>query len=386
MTTTDHRIPKHNNAAAKRSRKSGAAVPSDTKLQLKNLNKSYGGSQVVYDVSLDVASNELITLLGPSGSGKTTTMMMIAGFVTPDSGDIVMDGESITVVPPYQRNIGVVFQNYALFPHMSVSANVEFPLRQRGVSRAAARSRAEEFLELVGLAGYGSRRIPQLSGGQQQRVALARALVFDPPLLIMDEPLSALDKRLREQMQEEIKRIQQAVGVTVLCVTHDQTEAFVLSDRIAVMNEGRILQVGHPREVYERPADSFVAEFLGESNLIRGRVGPEQQGGRVFHTIYGFDLCVERDTPESATAILVRPERAELHRAGEQPEQVFAATPTIHGSILTASFVGSSMVYRVDCDGLEFTVRQPAGGSTPFTPRDAVVLGIHASACAPIQF
>ena len=385
MTTTDHetsapacRVEEGSDELSK----SEAKV--ETKLQLQGLNKSYGDSHVVKDVNLEVADNELITLLGPSGSGKTTTMMMIAGFVEPDSGEVSLDGESIVGVPHYRRNIGVVFQNYALFPHMSVAANVEFPLRQRKVGRAAARNKAQELLELVGLAGYGSRRIPQLSGGQQQRVALARALVFDPPLLIMDEPLSALDKRLREQMQEEIKRIQQAVGVTVLCVTHDQTEAFVLSDRIAVMNEGKILQVGAPRDVYERPADDFVAEFLGESNLIRGRVGRDGEGAKVFHAEHGITLALEPDAAEDANAILIRPERATIRRA----DGIGAGAPSsaaLHGQVVSASFVGSSMVYRVDSDGRELVVRRTADASVPFVAGDPVLLHIDASACAPLH-
>ena len=241
-------------------------------LRLSGLVKRYGEHIAVADVSIAIAAGEFVTLLGASGSGKTTTLMMVAGFVEPDAGTILIAGAPIERIPPEQRNLGVVFQSYALFSHMTVAENIAFPLRMRHVPRADARNRAAKALEMVGLSGYGGRRIEQLSGGQQQRVALARALVFEPPVLLMDEPLGALDRKLREQMQGEIKNLQRSLGLTVLYVTHDQEEAMVMSDRIAIMRDGRIEQFGPSAEMYDRPVSAFVADFLGESNLWIARV------------------------------------------------------------------------------------------------------------------
>ena len=241
-------------------------------LTLTGLSKRYGEHIAVADVSLAIAAGEFVTLLGASGSGKTTTLMMVAGFVDPDAGSIKIAGTSLERVAPEHRNLGVVFQSYALFTHMSVAENVAFPLRMRRVARADARERAGKALEMVGLSGYGARRTDELSGGQQQRVALARALVFEPPVLLMDEPLGALDRKLREQMQGEIKNLQRSLGLTVLYVTHDQEEAMVMSDRIAIMRNGTIEQVGPAAEIYDRPVSAFVADFLGESNLWTARV------------------------------------------------------------------------------------------------------------------
>jgi len=241
-------------------------------LTLSGLVKRYGEQLAVADISLAIAGGEFVTLLGASGSGKTTTLMMVAGFVEPDAGSIQIGGTSLERVPPEQRNLGVVFQSYALFSHMTVAENVAFPLRMRRVPRVDARERAAKALEMVGLSGYGARRTDELSGGQQQRVALARALVFEPPVLLMDEPLGALDRKLREQMQGEIKNLQRSLGLTVLYVTHDQEEAMVMSDRIAIMRNGTIEQAGPAAEIYDRPVSAFVADFLGESNLWTARV------------------------------------------------------------------------------------------------------------------
>src|SRR5262249_30604158 len=241
-------------------------------VKLVGLSRDYGEVVAVRDLNLTIAPGEFLTLLGPSGSGKTTTLMMVAGFVHPTAGDIFLDGRSVVAVAPHRRNLGIVFQSYALFPHMSVFDNVAFPLRMRHVAPQELRRRVEEALALVHLGPMGARRIQQLSGGQQQRVALARALVFRPPVLLMDEPLGALDRKLREQMQLEIKRIQHTLGLTVLYVTHDQEEALILSDRIAIMHDGVLHQVGTPAEVYERPTTAVVADFVGESNMLRGVV------------------------------------------------------------------------------------------------------------------
>src|SRR5580658_6506385 len=235
---------------------------------LSGLEKRYGSVGAVCGVSLDIRSGEFLTLLGPSGSGKTTTLMMIAGFETPTGGDIAIDGTSVVAMPPYRRNIGMVFQNYALFPHLTVADNIGFPLKQRGVGKAERAKLVGEALELVHLPGYGERYPRQLSGGQQQRVAFARAIVFKPRLLLMDEPLGALDKQLRENLQLEMRRLHADLGITFIYVTHDQEEALIMSDRIAVMNEGRIVQLGKPEQLYDRPCDQFVASFIGESNFF----------------------------------------------------------------------------------------------------------------------
>jgi putative spermidine/putrescine transport system ATP-binding protein len=245
---------------------SGASVVLD------HLDKRFGSIVAVNDVCLTIEAGEFITLLGPSGSGKTTTLMMIAGFGFPTDGEIYIDSRPIVRTPPHRRNIGMVFQNYALFPHMTVAQNVGFPLRQRSIDRNIIERRIVEVLEIVQLSGYQGRYPRQLSGGQQQRVALARAIIFNPRVLLMDEPLSALDKQLREGLQLEIKRLHQQLGITFIYVTHDQREALVMSDRIAVMNNGRIEQVGSPADLYDRPANRFVASFVGESNFLQGEV------------------------------------------------------------------------------------------------------------------
>src|SRR5262252_1761505 len=250
-----------------------ARQASGAKLRLRQLSKAFGAVKAVDQISLDVAAGTFVSLLGPSGSGKTTTLNLIAGFLAPDGGDILLDGRSIADVPPHKRNIGMVFQSYSLFPHMTVAQNVGFPLRMRGkLSREGARARIAEMLELVKLAHLAGRYPRQLSGGQQQRVAMARALVSHPRLLLMDEPLGALDKKLREQMQIEIRRIHRSVGTTVVYVTHDQDEALTMSDLIVVMHQARVAQVGSPRVLYEAPANLFVADFLGDSNLLAAKV------------------------------------------------------------------------------------------------------------------
>jgi putative spermidine/putrescine transport system ATP-binding protein len=236
-------------------------------ISIAGLRKTYGSYVALDDVELDIAAGEFLTLLGPWGSGKTTLLMALAGFVRPERGVLAVGGQEVTRLPPNRRNIGVVFQNYALFPHMSVSGNVEYPLRLRGVSRAQARERAEAALGRVKLSGYGARDIAALSGGQRQRVALARAIVFEPRVMLMDEPLSALDKNLREHMQFEIRKLHDDLGVTTIYVTHDQREALTMSDRIAVMDAGRIQQIGAPQDIYRRPRNRFVADFMGEANI-----------------------------------------------------------------------------------------------------------------------
>jgi putative spermidine/putrescine transport system ATP-binding protein len=242
-------------------------------VELSGVGKTYDGTHwAVADLDLTVRRGEFLTLLGPSGSGKTTTLMMLAGFERISRGDIRLDGASLADKPPHRRNMGVVFQNYALFPHMSVARNLAFPLAVRGIRGAEADARIDQALALVNLEGMGDRRINTISGGQQQRVALARALIFDPDVVLMDEPLGALDRQLREKLQVEIKQIQRRTGITVIYVTHDQVEALAMSDRIAVFAGGRLQQVGTPRAIYDQPANAFVAGFIGENNRLDGVV------------------------------------------------------------------------------------------------------------------
>ena len=310
------------------------------RLSLTRLTKRYPGTTAVDAIDLDVGSGEFVTLLGPSGSGKTTTLMMVAGFTPPSEGEIAIDGRPITGIAPEHRNLGVVFQNYALFPHMRVFDNVAFPLRMRRQPRAEIRTRVERALDMVHLAGLGERLPRQLSGGQQQRVALARALVFDPGLLLMDEPLGALDRNLREQMKLEIKRIHHDVGVTVLYVTHDQEEALTMSDRVALMHGGRIAQLGSAEDLYERPASRFVAEFIGESNLLEGHV-ESADGGAVF--VHGASVRVRvAHAPRTGQpyTLMVRPEKVAIAPAG-------AADDGVPGKVEEAIYVGEFTRYQV---------------------------------------
>ncbi len=282
-------------------------------VQLKELAKSFGDLLVAVDrISIEIKSNEFLTLLGPSGSGKTTTLMMIAGFELPSSGDIFFDNSLMTYVPAYKRDVGVVFQNYALFPHMTVYDNIAFPLKMRRLSGREIKEKVEAALELVKLPAHSSRYPKQLSGGQQQRVALARAIVFSPRLLLMDEPLGALDRKLRQDMQLEIKALHRKLGKTIVYVTHDQEEALTLSDRVALMRHGRIEQIGTSADLYERPANQFVADFVGESNFLEGRVAEVQDRLCLVVTKGGLEVAVPCQAgvqPGQRAILSVRPER-----------------------------------------------------------------------------
>ena len=290
-------------------------------LTLRNLVKQYPRtvSPAVRDVNLDIASGEFMTFLGPSGSGKTTTLNMIAGFVSVTSGQILIAGEDVARMPAHKRDIGMVFQHYALFPHMTAAQNVAFPLEQRKVPKDEIQRRVSAALTSVHLEDFSARLPRQLSGGQQQRVAVARSIVYNPRVLLMDEPLGALDKRLREQLQLEITRLHRELGLTFVYVTHDQEEALALSDRIAVFNEGGIEQVGTPDELYERPSTVFVAEFLGDSNVLRGTLSPEGGTLRGKH----YDLVLgngpNRVRPGGAGAVVIRPERMHIMTEGQSP-------------------------------------------------------------------
>ena len=239
-------------------------------IELKNITKSFDGVPVLQNVNLDIYDNEFITLLGPSGCGKTTMLRLIGGFETPDEGDIVFLGNKINDVPPYKRNVNTVFQKYALFPHLNVFENVAFPLREKKVPKEEIQAKVTEMLSLVALKGFENRSVTRLSGGQQQRVAIARALVAHPQVLLLDEPLGALDLKLRKEMQLELKNMQQRLGITFLYVTHDQEEALTMSDTVVVMRDGHILQIGDPKRIYDEPVNAFVADFIGESNILKG--------------------------------------------------------------------------------------------------------------------
>jgi putative spermidine/putrescine transport system ATP-binding protein len=285
-------------------------------LKLVDLRKSFGSALAIDGVSLEVAPGEFLTLLGASGSGKSTTLMSVAGFIRPSGGQILIDGCDQTSTPPHRRDIGLVFQHYALFPHLNVARNISFPLEMRKVGKAEIARRVADALRLVRLEGLAERTPGQLSGGQCQRVALARALVYEPAILLLDEPLGALDRNLREEMQVEIRRIQQSLGITTISVTHDQHEAITMSDRIAVMNLGRVEQVGTPAEVYERPRTRFVARFMGATNFVRGTAGALSEGRRLIEIrCSGAAIRVahqEGMSGHGAMDVVVRPERLEV--------------------------------------------------------------------------
>jgi putative spermidine/putrescine transport system ATP-binding protein len=285
-------------------------------VRFRGVDKTFDGdSLVIRDLDLDIRRGEFLTLLGPSGSGKTTILMMLAGFETPTHGDIEIDGRSVGRLPPHKRDIGMVFQSYALFPHMTVEQNLAFPLEVRRIPREEIRTKVARALEIVQLGGFAERRPNQLSGGQQQRVALARALVFEPKLVLMDEPLGALDKQLREQMQLEIKHIHARLGVTVVYVTHDQGEALTMSDRVAVTNHGVIQQLDAPERLYEAPRNAFVAHFIGENNRLSGRVLAIEDGACMVELDGGGTiraLPVKVDGPGALTTVSLRPERVRV--------------------------------------------------------------------------
>ena len=348
------------------------------------LEKRFGEVVAVAGVSLEIAPGEFLTLLGPSGSGKTTTLMMLAGFEIPTAGEIYVDDRPIATVPPYRRNIGMVFQNYALFPHMTVGENIAFPLGLRKLKKEEIRRRTRDVLELVGLPGYEGRYPRQLSGGQQQRIALARALVFHPRVLLMDEPLGALDKQLREHLQYEIKRLHARLGVTIVYVTHDQTEALVMSDRIAVMNGGRLEQVGSPTDLYDAPATRFVAAFIGESNFLEGRV-VQAEGGRARVELPGVGVVVAPVPPGAAVrhdvAVTIRPEK--LVFAGELPPDDGTEGPVndVEGTVTEVVFVGETRRYEVRLGGGQTLVlkRQNRAGVRQHARGDAVRVAWHAA-------
>jgi len=327
------------------------AVTPEIKMRIAGLTKKYGATTALHPVNLDVRSGELLTLLGPSGSGKTTLLQLICGLTEPDGGELFIDGMNKTLTPTHQRDIGVVFQNYALFPQMTVHENVAFPLQMRHASRAESDKRVKHALEIVGLANYGRRFPSELSGGQQQRVALARCLVYQPSLILMDESLSALDRQLRENMQVEIKRIHRETGATIIFVTHDQEEALALSDRVCLMNAGRIEQIGTPLEIYERPQSAFVANFIGISNMFSGQVTASGQIVSNDGLIPLPDGFIPVHNNASVT-LVIRPEYIELVDNGGY----------LHGDVVEMIYVGSETRLLIKlASGSLITVRQSAG-------------------------
>jgi spermidine/putrescine ABC transporter ATP-binding subunit len=332
-------------------------------LELANLTKAYGALTVVDQVSLSVEGGEFVTLLGASGSGKTTTLMMIAGLTDPDSGSITIGGKDILHLPPEGRGLGVVFQSYALFPNYNVYENIAFPLRLRRLPEQDIARQVNNVLELVGLVQLSKRHINQLSGGQQQRVALARAIVFSPPVLLMDEPLGALDRKLRDQLQIEIKRIQRDLGVTVIYVTHDQEEALALSDRIAIMREGRIDQLGTPDEVYEHPASPFIAGFLGESNFIEvsalqidGSVARVRCSANEAQVLAG--VLIGKAASATKLVAMVRPEAIEIGGLDTALEN------KLEGVVEQREFLGGTVRLSIRSTLGHLTVRKPRLGMT----------------------
>ncbi|WP_133670247.1 ABC transporter ATP-binding protein [Burkholderia pseudomallei] len=322
-------------------------------VRFSDVQKSYdGASLIVKNLNLDIQRGEFLTLLGPSGSGKTTSLMMLAGFETPTHGEITLNGKRLDNVPPHKRNIGMVFQNYALFPHMTVSENLAFPLSVRGFGKRDIAAKVARALEMVQLGRLGGRYPRQLSGGQQQRVALARALVFEPELVLMDEPLGALDKQLREHMQLEIKRLHKQLGVTVVYVTHDQSEALTMSDRVAIFNDGVIQQIDSPSEIYERPRNAFVASFIGENNRFDGTLSESENEYLVVRFPGGPAMRVRRPIgeqsaplPGACVQLSVRPERVQLNGASADCDNRY------RGEIKEVIYLGDHVRIRVDAAG-----------------------------------
>ncbi|MBR2027986.1 MAG: ABC transporter ATP-binding protein [Oscillospiraceae bacterium] len=314
-------------------------------IELKNITKAFDGETVLNNISLDIYDNEFLTLLGPSGCGKTTLLRIISGFVQPDDGEIVFMGEDITDVPPHKRNVNTVFQKYALFPHLNVYENVAFPLREKKVPKDEIDKKVKEMLKLVMLSGFEKRNVTSLSGGQQQRVAIARALINHPKVLLLDEPLSALDLKLRKDMQQELKNIQKSTGITFVFVTHDQEEALSMSDTIVVMSEGVIQQIGTPVDIYNEPENAFVADFIGESNIIDGvmiKDGEARFSGQTFP-------CLDKGfAPKEPVDIVIRPEDVDI---------VPVEKGMLEGIVTSVTFMGVHYEIIVDVKGFKWMIQ-----------------------------
>ncbi|WP_342734245.1 ABC transporter ATP-binding protein [Bradyrhizobium sp. B117] len=357
----------------------------DAFVKFLGVQKTYDGETVVVkNLDLDIARGEFLTMLGPSGSGKTTTLMMLAGFEVPTHGSIRLEGRSIGNMPPHKRDIGMVFQSYALFPHMTVEENLAFPLKVRKFSKTEIEAKIRRALDMVRLGSYGKRRPAQLSGGQQQRIALARALVFDPKLVLMDEPLGALDKHLREQMQLEIKRIHEDLGVTVIYVTHDQSEALTMSDRIAVFNDGVIQQLAAPADLYERPQNAFVAQFIGENNRMHGKV-VAMNGATCKVEIAGAGsvqaLAINVEAVGRLTELSLRPERVKLNPMPGSLPNVFSAR------VADVIYLGDHVRARISvCGHDDFVIKLPnSEGVTQVEPGAAITIGWKTEDCRALD-
>ncbi len=329
-------------------------APTQAKLVAEGLSKSYGPVAALKPTDLRVAAGELVTILGPSGSGKTTLLQIVCGLAEPSAGRLFIDGTDHTRTPAHRRHIGVVFQNYALFPHLTVAENVAFPLHMRRIPAAELRRKVVAALEMVGLGAYLARFPRELSGGQQQRVALARCFVYQPSLILMDEPLGALDRKLREQMQIEIKRLHRDTGATILFVTHDQEEALALSDRICLMNEGQVAQLGTPQEIYEQPRNTFVAAFIGLSNALRGTVGADREALVTPDGVFAIPPDMRHAAVAGREATLVvRPEHVELGREAEGG---------VTGTVIETVYAGAeTRVFVALASGAVVTLRRGAG-------------------------
>nr|WP_233290833.1 ABC transporter ATP-binding protein [Shinella sp. PSBB067] len=353
---------------------------SETMVAFERVQKTYDGrTLVVEDLNLAVRRGEFLTMLGPSGSGKTTTLMILGGFEQPTSGRILLEGQAVERLPPERRDIGFVFQNYALFPHMTVAENVGFPLRYRGIRGAEAKRRVKEALSMVKLTGLGERRPAQLSGGQQQRVALARAMVFKPKLILMDEPLGALDKQLREHMQVEIRRIQQQLGITMVYVTHDQSEALTMSDRIAVFHEGRIQQLSDPMTLYDRPENRFVAGFIGDNNTLACEFAGTENGLGVVRMPDGTRLFTTGPSGQARADLTVslRPERLGL----DGPDRRDAEN-RIPARVLDRTFLGDRVRLTLEAFGSERLVASvPAAEGAAILPGSRIGMACFAADC-----
>ena len=314
-------------------------------IELKSISKSFDGEPVLDSISLDIHDNEFITLLGPSGCGKTTTLRIIGGFETPDEGDVIFMGERINDVPPHKRHVNTVFQKYALFPHLNVFENVAFPLRERKVPKAQIQESVNRLLDMVMLSGFSHRRVTSLSGGQQQRVAIARALVNEPKVLLLDEPLGALDLKLRKDMQQELKKIQKNTGITFIFVTHDQEEALSMSDTIVVMSHGKIQQIGTPTDIYNEPVNAFVADFIGESNIVDGVMLEDYRvsfGGQEFRCL---DSGFGKNEPVD---VVIRPEDVDI---------IAPDKGKLRGKVTSVTFMGVHNEAIVDIDGFKWMIQ-----------------------------
>jgi putative spermidine/putrescine transport system ATP-binding protein len=345
-------------------------------VEFERVQKSYDGEVlVVKDLNLTMPKGEFLTMLGPSGSGKTTCLMMLAGFETATHGDIRLDGTSINNIPPHKRGIGMVFQNYALFPHMTVAENLSFPLEVRKMGKSEREEKVKRALEMVEMGAFGGRRPAQLSGGQQQRIALARALVFEPELVLMDEPLGALDKQLREKMQFEITHLAHNLGITVVYVTHDQTEALTMSDRVAVFDDGRIQQLAPPDTLYEEPENSFVAQFIGENNTLEGTVR-EMNGKSALVELDGGGLIDAKPVNVTAagerTRVSIRPERVEYNK-----DRLREGAHTLNAEVLEFIYMGDIFRTRLRVAGNEeFIIKtRNAPDQTRLTPGQQIEIG-----------